>query len=123
MGRSEEISAHFSKLLKQGWRLPGASASRLCWTATLFNRSDHVQFAKGPPISAGRGSHVTFRDPIPSHHWRQEERHDQMGTAEMAWEVRAGVELRRQLYARHDRGEFACRMAVFSRRRARTVPS
>ena len=37
-----------------------------------------------PPISAGGGSHVTFRDPIGSHHWRQEERHDQMGTAEMA---------------------------------------
>ena len=44
---------------------------------------------------------------------KQEERHDQMGTAEMAWEVRAGVELRRQLYARHDRGESARRMAVF----------
>jgi hypothetical protein len=39
----------------------------------------------GPPISAGGNSHVTFRDPIPSHHWRQEERNDQMGTAEMAW--------------------------------------
>jgi len=28
-------------------------------------------------ISAGGGSHVTFRDPIPSHRWRQEHRHDQ----------------------------------------------
>src|SRR5215472_12661315 len=75
----------------------------LCGTATFFNRSDHVQFGNGPPISDVSGSHVTFRDPLPCHHWRQEERHDQMGTAEMAWEVRARVELRRQLYARHDR--------------------
>src|SRR5262249_52774450 len=102
----------------------GASASLLCGTATPFNRSGHVQFANGPPssqpaVAAMSHSETLSRLTI----GRQEERHDQMGTAEMAWEVRAGVELRRQLYARHDRGESARRMAVFSRRRARTVPS
>src|SRR5262245_18738753 len=42
-----------------------------------------VQFVNGPPISAPGGSHVTFRDPIPSHRRRQELRHVQMGTAAM----------------------------------------
>jgi hypothetical protein len=42
-----------------------------------------LQFANSPPISAGGGSHVTFRDPIPSHRRRQEVRHVQMGTAAM----------------------------------------
>jgi hypothetical protein len=28
--------------------------------------------------SHSRGSHLTFRSPIPSHCWRHEERHDQL---------------------------------------------
>ena len=34
------------------------------------------------PTSAGRGSYVTFRGPKPSHCWRHEVRHDQMGIAQ-----------------------------------------
>jgi hypothetical protein len=52
-------------------------------------------------ISAGDASDVTFLDPIPSHRWTQEKRHDQMGTAERDRQVRAGLE-RHQLYTRHD---------------------
>src|SRR6516162_366238 len=40
---------------------PGVSRLRECLTLVGLR-------------SPGGGSHVTFRDPIPSHHWRQEER-------------------------------------------------
>jgi hypothetical protein len=47
-------------------RLPRQSAAGRSQMSP-FNRSGHVQFANDPPISAGGGSHVTFRDPTPSH--------------------------------------------------------
>ena len=59
-----------------------------------------------------RPAHVTFRSPIPSHRWRQEERHVQMGTGkgidkfEREWN---GVNDIRE----HDRRKSACRMAGF----------
>jgi hypothetical protein len=33
-------------------------------------RTNRGSEANGPPISAGGGSHVTFRDPLPSYRWR-----------------------------------------------------
>jgi hypothetical protein len=56
------------------------------WSCPVCQRS---------PISAGGGSHVTFRSPIPSHRRRQEERDVQMGTAEGERKIRAGPDLRR----------------------------
>jgi hypothetical protein len=41
------------------------------------------------------GSHVTFRSPIPSHRWRQEERHDQMGIAQSDQQASASAARRR----------------------------
>jgi hypothetical protein len=45
----------------------------------------------------------------------------QMGIAQSDWQDRAGLEHRRQLYARPHRRHSACRVALFPRRRPADV--
>ena len=56
----------------------------LCHSLVLFLRDRHGLPRLGKQLFTARRAHVhvTFRNPIPSNHWRQEERHDQMVSTE-----------------------------------------
>ena len=60
----------------------GAMAQEFVGVGNLNGQVLPYQSGSGASHLSRRGSDVTLRTPIPSHRWRQEERHDQMGTSE-----------------------------------------
>jgi hypothetical protein len=75
----EGCCRHLTSSFIRPWRSSGGGAGDGCSRSCANERTDAGRLLLiGEP---GR-SHVTFRSPVPSHHWRQEERHDQMVSTE-----------------------------------------